>query len=397
MIYCHDLFGLGNVRRMLEYSKHLREAYPYASLLFVMGSSHIDMFDLPEGMDIVKLPELCRTTDGSVGARALGGEADRALGLRKSILKTCALGFEPDLLLIDKKPLGANNELSETLDILSPDCARVLVLRDILDAPEKTIADLEKSGFCEAIRQHIDQIQILGERAIFDMARAYKWPQDIADKVYYTGYVVPQDTPRSREDVASTLGIQANGKIVFATVGGGEDGKGVLDRMLDVAQMDQSGTQYVVLTGPNLDNQLYLELVARAVHLPNVCLLKRSTEVSSLISAADVVVSMAGYNSVCAILAAEKPAVLMPRTEPSQEQLVRTQMLASRGLASFVSQDQDVSSLYLAIEAALKKPKQLQSLMRFDRSQITDRIAAGLTEIMPQLDIQQEGMQPCSA
>lgn len=397
MVYCHDLFGLGNVRRMLEYSKHLREAYPNASLLFVMGSSRIDMFNLPAGMDIIKLPELCRSTDGSLGARALGSESARALALRKSILKTCAAGFEPDLLLIDKKPLGANDELLETFNVLSPDCARVLVLRDILDASDKTIADMEKSGFHHAVREHIDHIQILGEREIFDMARAYQLPQDIADKCHYAGYVVPQDAVRSRQDVAHSLGLDASKKIVFATVGGGEDGQDVLDRMLQVAEQDQSGQQYVILTGPNLDNHLYLELVSRAVALPHICMLRRSLEVASLIHAADAVVSMAGYNSVCAILAAGKPCVLMPRTEPSQEQLVRTDMLAERGLASFVPQNCDASSLCDAIETALAKPAQLQSLMRFERAHTTDRIAAGLTQILPQIDIIQEGMQPCSA
>jgi predicted glycosyltransferase len=48
---------------------------------------------------------------------------------------------------------------------------------------------------------------------------------------------------------------------------------------------------------------------------------------------------MAGYNSVCEILATTTPALLVPRTRPRAEQLIRATRLAELGLADMVEID----------------------------------------------------------
>jgi predicted glycosyltransferase len=51
---------------------------------------------------------------------------------------------------------------------------------------------------------------------------------------------------------------------------------------------------------------------------------------------ADVVVSMAGYNTVCELLSLNKKAVLVPRAEPVREQLIRSRLLAERGFFEYI-------------------------------------------------------------
>lgn len=397
MVYCHDLFGLGNVRRMLEYSHHLREAFPKTAILFVLGSSKIDMFALPSGMDTVKLPELSRRVDGKLAARALDWEEQRVVEMRKSILQTCVRAFEPDVLIIDKKPLGANGELAHAMAAMSPDCARILVLRDILDAPDRTIADMATNAFHDTVRAHIDQIQVLGEPTVFDVAQSYEFPDDIARLVHYTGYVVPQDVPQSRTQVLETLGLNPAHQTVFVTVGGGEDGAGVLKLAGQVAAQNQSGPQFILLGGPNLSEPDFKLLSAMTVGQPHVVLLRSSTDVASLIKAADTVVSMAGYNSVCALLAAGKPCVLFPRTEPSLEQFVRAQMLSQRGLAVALPQGADADALRAAIARASLQNALPAKGFQFDRKRTTARIACGLSAVCPQPNIEQQGANSCIA
>jgi predicted glycosyltransferase len=60
----------------------------------------------------------------------------------------------------------------------------------------------------------------------------------------------------------------------------------------------------------------------------------------SYMAAADAVVSMGGYNTICEILSAEKPAVVIPRVRPSQEQLVRSAKMADLGLFKTIHPDQ---------------------------------------------------------
>ena len=52
----------------------------------------------------------------------------------------------------------------------------------------------------------------------------------------------------------------------------------------------------------------------------------------SYMDAADVVVSMGGYNTICEILTLRKRAVVVPRTRPVQEQLIRAERMARLGL-----------------------------------------------------------------
>jgi predicted glycosyltransferase len=52
----------------------------------------------------------------------------------------------------------------------------------------------------------------------------------------------------------------------------------------------------------------------------------------SLIDAADLVVCMGGYNTVCEVLTLGKRAIVVPRVRPVQEQWIRAQRMAKRGL-----------------------------------------------------------------
>ena len=56
----------------------------------------------------------------------------------------------------------------------------------------------------------------------------------------------------------------------------------------------------------------------------------------SYVSAADAVVSMGGYNTVCDIISGAKPAVIVPRIKPSQEQLIRSQRMQDLGLLNSI-------------------------------------------------------------
>ena len=51
-----------------------------------------------------------------------------------------------------------------------------------------------------------------------------------------------------------------------------------------------------------------------------------------VIVGARAVVSMAGYNTVSELMRARKPALLVPRSGPSQEQLIRARSLMATGL-----------------------------------------------------------------
>src|ERR1051326_4090430 len=60
LLYSHDTFGLGNIRRTLLLAQELIDQYPKAAVLLITGSQMIHSFRIPEGVDYVKLPCLDR-------------------------------------------------------------------------------------------------------------------------------------------------------------------------------------------------------------------------------------------------------------------------------------------------------------------------------------------------
>lgn len=395
MVYCHDLFGLGNIKRMLQYCHHLRRAYPQSDLLFVMGSTQIGLFSLPERLDYIKLPEIARRQCGAISARVLDMGAARIAAFRAQILRHAAEAFDPDLLIIDKKPLGAMDELAPTLGVLKEDCARILVCRDILDAPSRTIAEMAQGGFHGAIREHIDQIQVLGDRHVFDFGHAYRLPEDVRAKLRYTGYLATFEAPRPRARVLSDVGLDPERTTVLATVGGGEDGAGVLTQALSFAEAHPDGPQLLLLSGPHMPADAFHELRSRAGRLAHARILRSSNDVTSLVHASDAVVSMAGYNSVCGILSARRPCILLPRSEPSHEQLVRAELLCRLGLAQILSWQCTAQDFGRAIDTALHHHRPATTPIRFDGDDTTRRISAGVSEALDVAMAQAKGPIPC--
>ena len=116
LIYSHDTFGLGNIRRMLEVARHLVQSSPEVSVLVVTGSPMLHAFRIPQRVDYVKLPCLSRNVEGHYGARYLDLTLAATVRLRANIIRSTIADFEPDLILVDKKPFGVEDELAGALE-----------------------------------------------------------------------------------------------------------------------------------------------------------------------------------------------------------------------------------------------------------------------------------------
>ncbi|MEO0457541.1 MAG: glycosyltransferase, partial [Cyanobacteria bacterium P01_A01_bin.114] len=111
MVYSHDAFGLGNLRRMLAICDYLLSCWPRLSILLVSGSPMLQGFRLPKRLDYIKLPCLSRGVSGELSAKYLGTSIEETVELRSQLIYSAAAHYKPDLLLIDKKPTGLRREL----------------------------------------------------------------------------------------------------------------------------------------------------------------------------------------------------------------------------------------------------------------------------------------------
>jgi predicted glycosyltransferase len=352
VVYSHDTFGLGNIRRMLAICKHLVDTDPQVSVLILSGSPMLHAFRIPERIDYIKLPCLSRTVGGDYQVKFLDVDYGKMVQLRSNLILNAVLDFDPDLILVDKKPLGVSDELGTALDLLQRRGHRaklVLLLRDILDSPVNTIRVWKKNGYHDAIRSFYDQILVVGSPDIFDTSKEYQFPRDNHEKVRYCGYIAREKSHASGNALRRELSVGENDKLVLVTVGGGEDGAHLLQCYLRGLRENplEASAKSLIVCGPEMAEQQRRIVLEMAVDLPNVIIQDFTQDMMACMDAADVVVCMGGYNTVCELLTLRKRAVIVPRVTPVLEQWIRAERLAHMGLLRAIHPNRLTPSLLM--------------------------------------------------
>ncbi len=345
LVYSHDAYGLGNIRRMLAICEGLLKDIPGLSILLLSGSPMMQGFRLSKGLDYIKLPCLNRGEAGNIASKYLQTNSDQIIQLRSDLILSAAVHFKPDLFLVDKKPFGLQNEIKKTVKYLRSWCPKtkiVLLLRDILDAPTKTMAEWQKTGFQATVEKYYDQLLVVGSPEVFDFVKEYKLPPAIADKVKFCGYMGRPLGRQSRNSIRQELQVLPDEQLVVVTPGGGEDGYPMIHNyLLGLKLLPANHTiKSLIISGPEMSSSERDQLSQMAQQYPDVQMVEFTDDLISYMAAADAIVSMGGYNTICEILSAQKPAVVIPRVRPSQEQLVRAEKMTRLGLFRAVDPDQ---------------------------------------------------------
>lgn len=343
LIYSHDTFGLGNIRRMMAIAQSLVGREEQTSVLILSGSPMLHAFRIPQGIDYVKLPCLTRGLHGDYSVKFLGMDYDATVRLRSNLILSTLLDFEPDLVLVDKKPLGVSNELSAAINLLQHRANRprmVLLLRDILDEPERTREIWRKNHYYDAIAAAYDKILVVGSREIFDVAQEYGFPPECAAKVSYCGYLRRDGGLTPRQALRERLGVGSE-PMVLVTAGGGEDGYRLLSCYVHGMNTlsHNMPVRSVLLCGPEMSESQRRNVREASSGNPRILVEDFTDDMMSYMAAADLVVSMGGYNTVCEILSANRRAIVVPRVRPALEQWIRAERLAGLGLIRAVHPD----------------------------------------------------------
>jgi predicted glycosyltransferase len=350
MVYSHDAFGLGNIRRMLAICEHLLKVIPELSILVVSGSPALHSLRLPAGLDYIKLPCMGRDTAGGMSAKYLHTEMDEVVKLRSDLILSATANFKPDLFLVDKRPDGIQGELQPTLDYIQQKLSRtklVLLLRDILDRPDSTIHQWQRHRYYEMIDQLYDQVWVVGTSEIFDVTQEYCFPISVQKKVKFCGYIYRNPGLKSRSMLRHELQVQSHEPMVLVTPGGGEDGYRLIETYLTgLSRSANFSGKSIIVSGSEMPAEQRSQLFQQAADLPNVQMLEFTDDLLSYMAAADVVVAMGGYNTIGEIFSTRKRAIVVPRVKPSEEQLIRAERMAEMGLFQMIHPD-DLTPEYL--------------------------------------------------
>jgi predicted glycosyltransferase len=342
LVYSHDTYGLGNLRRMLAICQSLSRAIPDLSILLLSGSPMVQSFRLADGLDYIKLPCLTRVEREGYAVKSLRLGIVEGIKLRSDLILTTAANFQPDVFLVDKKPFGIKNELKATLEYLkqtSPQLKVALILRDILDTPESTVSVWKAHDYFQVIDKFYDVVLSLGVPEIFDPRSEYQFPAAVADKVKFCGYLRREAGSKSRVEVRQKLGLTEE-RLALVTLGGGEDAFDIIATYLrGIAQLPtQHNLHSLIVTGPEMNAAQQQALQENLP--PHVTMIEFTNDLMSYLGAADAVVAMGGYNTVCEILSLQKNAIIIPRVRPVQEQLMRAERMSERGYFQYIHPDE---------------------------------------------------------
>jgi predicted glycosyltransferase len=313
----------------------------------------IHAFRIPKGIDYIKLPCLDRFAAEHYGPRYLADCPEEVKETREAILKESVLRFNPDLMVVDKRASGIDSELLPTLHALRENGRQTklaLGVRDILDEPERTRKVLAGNGSFEVINEFYHEVWIYGSKGIFDTTKEYGFPESVVRKTHYCGYLKRPTALAKRPDGPPR---------VLVTTGGGGDGSDLIEAYLDgLSTLPRNvALRSTVIFGPQMPQERRLGLLRRFDYMADVNFLEFEADITNLYAESDLVVSQAGYNTVCELLSFSRKAILVPRSEPVREQLIRARLLAERGFFECLEpQDLTSETLISKVLEALNSP-----------------------------------------
>ena len=339
LIYSHDSFGLGHLRRCRAIAHSLVAADSSVSVLILSGSPIIGSFDFRSRVDFVRIPGVIKLRNGEYVSLSLHIDIEETLAMRSSIMRHTADIFDPDLLIVDKEPLGLRGEVRATLDLLRErGTPMVLGLRDVMGDPSALESEWERKNAVPALSQYYDELWVYGLPQICDPLEGIELPWSVRRRMVYTGYLRRQVGEAAAANV-DTRGL-ADSDFLLVTAGGGGDGDDMIDWVLSAYEHDPGPLPpALIVYGPFMVAERQAAHDARVARLPKVRSITFDARLEALMARAKGVVAMGGYNTFCEILSFDKPALILPRTAPRLEQFIRAQRASELGLVAMLSDE----------------------------------------------------------
>lgn len=351
LIYSHDSFGLGHLRRCRAIAHHLVGRFRHLSVLILSGSPIIGSYDFRTRVDFVRVPGVIKLRNGEYTSLQLRLDIEKTLEIRRSIIHHTAEVFEPDVFLVDKEPLGLRGEVRSTLEMLKAKGTRcILGLRDVMDDPASLVDEWQRKAVFPALAELYDEIWVYGLPQIFDPLEEIPGFAAVASKVRYTGYL-----ERSLPETAPTMPEHPppQGAFILVTPGGGGDGAEMVDWVISAYEADPGiPHRAVILLGPFMPSEQRQAFLERAAADPRLEAITFEAHVEPFFKQASAVVAMGGYNTFCEILSFGKPALLVPRTTPRLEQYLRAERAERLGLVQLLPND------------GMRSPQQMAAILR---------------------------------
>lgn len=362
--YCQHVLGIGHFHRSLEICKALSEHHETVMILggpdVTLPKSNIRFLQLPGLKMDENFSKLLPCEEGK--------DVNQIKKQRQQQLFDFFLSFQPDIFLIELYPFGRKAfrfELDPVLDgissgTLSP-CIRLCSLRDIL--VEKTDKQKYETRVLKILNNSFDGLLIHSDPDFIPLEKTFSRTDAISVPSKYTGFISPAPAEQEKgKQLRKNLGLTDNDKLIIASIGGGNVGAELLTATAEAALLlkKMPNLHIHLFTGmysaPDLQNKL------KQINNKNIRVHNFSSDFTEWLSAADLSISMAGYNTCMNLLSAGIPALLYPFAQ-NREQRMRVSALSETSAFNLLD-PADLTPMYLAekITAHIQQHKQKSSV-----------------------------------
>ena len=329
-----DIAGLGHLRRNTNIAlRFASETLTGNALVIGAWPTGLPSQDAP-GVDFIKLPSVQRTEGRTWRPSSLRIDLRRLLDIRSSIIVSILESLQPDVFLVDYLPVGYCGELQAALHLLKRRSSRtkmVLGLRDILDSPDVIRHTWERDGIYDVLEQYYNLILIYGDPTVFDAAAEYGLNRLRRPEVRYCGYVGSDDLLKAGPGLPNKS-ASSNTTRLLIVGGGGFDAYPMMSRCIDAVDLLRADCNLdgALITGPLMTPADRQSLERKATGLP-IAVIPYVDNPLDYIAGADLVIGMAGYNTVVETIGLGKKMIAIPRSGPSAEQSMRANFFSAKG------------------------------------------------------------------
>jgi predicted glycosyltransferase len=337
--YCQHVLGIGHFFRSIEICKALEGHEVY----LVTGGPRIDT-PLPPHVREVRLPGLMMDRDFK---NLFTTDDDQPLDeVKKERQQRLYQLFEegaPALLIVELYPFGRKAFRFELDPILQgirngelPKSRVVCSLRDILVEKEDSV--LYEKRVVGVLNSSFDALLVHADPSVIKLDETFSRTADIAVPIVYTGFVTAKPAPYARVGLRQRLGIEESEFLVVASAGGGKVGFPLLEAVMHAVRFmeTRNSLHLYVFAGPFMTEEEFERL--KSLSSKRLQVFRFTPDFPSYLAAADLSVSMTGYNTCMNILASRVPALVWPFSR-NREQRLRAERLSR--LAELVVLDDD--------------------------------------------------------
>jgi predicted glycosyltransferase len=342
LFYCQHVLGVGHVFRSLEIVKGLADH----EVIMVTGGAEL-AFEIPPNMTHVQLPGLMMSPDFKEFIPMEPGITDvedvlsRRLDTFRSLMDT----YRPDIFLVELYPFGRRKFRHELLPILEGvrkntwgQCKAGCSVRDIL--VEKDDMDKYVRRVTDVLNPLFDAVLVHSDPTLIRLDETFPGMDQIVPPVHYTGYVARKPELGAGQLLWAELGVAPEERMIVASLGGGSVGGELMEATLAASPLLNRTHPHrlFAFTGPYVTEEAYATYERMVAQCPWITLKRFTNRFPDYMAAADLSISLGGYNTTMNLLATECYGLMYPFMQ-NREQRMRTERLQDRHAVIMISRN----------------------------------------------------------